>query len=262
MGKVVLPSSPGRPRHRRDHADCRCRRLTPDRGVRRLGRPRRGRSAGHAVIFVVSGPGGVGKGTVVRRLLERDPKLWVSRSWTTRAPRPGEAPGRLQFATREEFEQHDRRRRIPRVGRVPRLPPGQPAARSARGQRRDVRDRRARRPADPRAVPRRGARSSWTRRQPEAQEARLRGRGDSDERVAQRLAKADEEAAVAEELGSIVVVNDELDRAVDEIEALIGPSSRNSGRGSEPDVFLEVAIPPRLTNAGPKPGFAAVSAGC
>ena len=44
-------------------------------------------------LAVVSGPGGVGKGTVVRRLLERHPRLAVCVSMTTRAPREGEVDG-------------------------------------------------------------------------------------------------------------------------------------------------------------------------
>ena len=44
-------------------------------------------------LVVVSGPGGVGKGTVVRALLARHPDLVVSVSATTRAPRPGERDG-------------------------------------------------------------------------------------------------------------------------------------------------------------------------
>ena len=42
---------------------------------------------------MISGPSGVGKGTVVRRLLERDPSLYFSVSAKTRAPRPGEVDG-------------------------------------------------------------------------------------------------------------------------------------------------------------------------
>ncbi|MDR1709205.1 MAG: guanylate kinase [Candidatus Accumulibacter sp.] len=45
-------------------------------------------------LFIVSAPSGAGKTTLVRMLLERDPRIGVSVSYTTRAPRPGEADGR------------------------------------------------------------------------------------------------------------------------------------------------------------------------
>jgi guanylate kinase len=45
------------------------------------------------VIFVITGPSGVGKGTLIRTLLERVPELQLAVSATTRAPRPGEVDG-------------------------------------------------------------------------------------------------------------------------------------------------------------------------
>ena len=46
---------------------------------------------------MLSGPSGVGKSTVVSRLRETDPGIWLSVSVTTRAPRPGEVEGREYF---------------------------------------------------------------------------------------------------------------------------------------------------------------------
>ena len=56
-------------------------------------------------VFVVTGPSGVGKGTLIRGLLERAPGLELSVSATTRPPRPGEESGTdYHFMTAEEFE--------------------------------------------------------------------------------------------------------------------------------------------------------------
>jgi guanylate kinase len=60
-------------------------------------------SEGH--LFIISGPSGAGKGTLVKALLRRVPGLWVSVSATTRPPRPGEKDGvDYYFLTQEEFE--------------------------------------------------------------------------------------------------------------------------------------------------------------
>jgi guanylate kinase len=57
------------------------------------------------VLFVLSGPSGVGKGTVSKRLRSTVPDLWLSVSWTTRAPRPDEVDGvDYVFVTKEQFE--------------------------------------------------------------------------------------------------------------------------------------------------------------
>ena len=56
---------------------------------------------------MITGPSGVGKGTLIRGLLERIPGLQLSVSATTRAPRPGESDGiHYHFMTPEEFDAH------------------------------------------------------------------------------------------------------------------------------------------------------------
>src|SRR4029079_16366730 len=57
-------------------------------------------------VFVITGPSGVGKGALIRELLEAVPDLELSVSATTRAPREGEVDGRhYHFLTPEQFEQ-------------------------------------------------------------------------------------------------------------------------------------------------------------
>jgi guanylate kinase len=62
-----------------------------------------------ARVFVITGPSGVGKGTLIRTLLERIPELELSVSATTRAPRPGEEDGvAYHFLSDAEFERRVR----------------------------------------------------------------------------------------------------------------------------------------------------------
>lgn len=57
-------------------------------------------------VFVITGPSGVGKGTLIKALLQAVPDLELSVSATTRSPREGEADGRdYHFLTSEQFEQ-------------------------------------------------------------------------------------------------------------------------------------------------------------
>ena len=59
----------------------------------------------HGNLFVVSGPSGAGKGTLVNRLREEVSDLWVSISATTRSPRPGEVEGvHYFFKSDDEFD--------------------------------------------------------------------------------------------------------------------------------------------------------------
>ena len=63
-------------------------------------------SGGHGRLFIVSAPSGAGKTTLIERLVEQVPQLRMSRSYTSRLARPGEADGvDYNFVSRERFEQ-------------------------------------------------------------------------------------------------------------------------------------------------------------
>jgi guanylate kinase len=58
-----------------------------------------------AKVFVITGPSGVGKGTLIRSVLDRVPELELAVSATTRPPRPGEQDGvAYHFLTSAEFD--------------------------------------------------------------------------------------------------------------------------------------------------------------
>jgi guanylate kinase len=59
----------------------------------------------HSRLIVLSGPSGVGKGTVAAELRRMRPEIWISVSVTTRLPRPGEVNGReYHFVDDREFD--------------------------------------------------------------------------------------------------------------------------------------------------------------
>lgn len=68
--------------------------------------PAHGGVPGSTRLTVLSGPSGVGKGTVVAELRAMVPEIWISVSCTTRVPRPGERDGReYRFVDRATFDQ-------------------------------------------------------------------------------------------------------------------------------------------------------------
>ncbi len=66
------------------------------------------------VIFI--GPGGVGKGTLARRLVDSDEQLWLSKSWTTRARRASESGDEYHFVDRRDLRRRHLERRLFGVG--------------------------------------------------------------------------------------------------------------------------------------------------
>lgn len=187
------------------------------------------------LVVVVSGPGGVGKGTIVDALVRRDPKLWLSRSWTTRERRPGEAETAYVFVDRDAFEA-----RIAEggflewtefLGNYYGTPTPDPSvidhadvvvleievdgAQQVKAQQPDVQLIFVLPPSR------------------DEQERRLRGRGDAPDRVLERLRKADDEEPVGRRLADHVVVNDDLESTIAEMLDIIN-RSRPGTRGAPP----------------------------
>jgi guanylate kinase len=178
-----------------------------------------------AKVFVITGPSGVGKGTLIRGLLERVPELELSVSATTRSPRPGERDGvDYHFLDPREFE-----RRVAEGGFVEhaeysgnhygtlrselerRLDAGVPLVLEI-----EVQGARQVREALPGAVAVFIAPPSR-----DALRVRLVGRGtDAPEQVDERLRTADREFESQPEFGH-VVVNDRLEDATAELVAIV-----------------------------------------
>ena len=186
-----------------------------------------------ARLFVVSGPSGVGKGTLVALLRERLPRLGLTVSATTREPRPGEKDGvAYYFLAEDEFD-----RRVAageflewawvhghRYGTL------REEVERVTGQGRsvvleiDVQGGRNVRETLPDAV-------LVFIEPPSADELerRLRGRGTEDEAsIERRLAGAREEMACAPRY-DVRIVNDDLERACDELMRVIEKYENNGG---------------------------------
>ncbi|MGB0871687.1 MAG: guanylate kinase [Solirubrobacterales bacterium] len=175
-------------------------------------------------VFVITGPSGVGKGTLIRELRERHPEIGLSISATTRAPREGELDGiHYHFLSDDEFD-----------SRVASGDFVEHAAYSGHqyGTLRSELEKNAVAGGVVLEIELQGARliraampdalqifiappSAETLRE------RLVGRGtDSAEDIERRLKVAEQELAARDEF-THVVVNDQIARAVDELEAIV-----------------------------------------
>lgn len=172
------------------------------------------------MIIVVSGPGGVGKGTIVDALVKRDPLLWLSRSWTTRERRPSESENAYVFTDSGTFEQ-----RISEggflewtefLGNYYGSPLPEPGSDQDVVLEIEVDGAQQVKQIFPDALllfvvpPSR-----------EEQERRLRGRGDPGDKVLARLKKAEVEEPIGRALADHIVVNDDLDDTIEEMLQII-----------------------------------------
>lgn len=190
-------------------------------------------------IMVISGPSGVGKSTVVRRVLERGEKIVPSISVTTRSARRGEVEGESYvFVDRNEFERRRESGEFLEWAEVHDHLYGTPAGfvdRTIDGGSRVLLE-----------IDVQGG-TEVKRKRPDAVlvfllppsreelEERLRGRGTDDEDVVQRrLEKADWETGFRDRY-DYLVVNDDLDRCVDDVLAVLRAESLRRARADLDD---------------------------
>ncbi len=180
-------------------------------------------------LTVITGPSGVGKGSLVKQLLELHPEIWLSISATTRSPRSGEIDGEHYF-----FLSHDHFAELvegdgclewaefagnqygtPRKPVKQQLSLGRPVLLEI-----ELEGARQVRRSFPEAVQIFLAPPSF-----EELERRIRGRAtETEEAIQRRLVRAREELMAQQEFDA-VVINDDLQAAVIELESLMGLSA-------------------------------------
>jgi guanylate kinase len=181
-------------------------------------------------LTVLAGPSGVGKGTVLSRVRELYPHLWVSVSATTRPPRPGEVDGvHYRFVSRPQFQELIRTGQLlewaefagnlygtPREPVLRQLEDGEPALLEI-----DINGARQIRTALPDAQLVFLAPPSW-----DELVRRLTRRGtELPENVADRLTQARIEMAAVDEFDR-VIVNDDVSSAAHRLAELMGVEAR------------------------------------
>ncbi|HEV3187916.1 MAG TPA: guanylate kinase [Acidimicrobiales bacterium] len=172
------------------------------------------------LVVVLIGPGGVGKGTLAKRLVELDSRLWLSRSWTTREKRPSERGDEYYFVDRVTFERAVVDHTFLEWAEFHGHLYGTPLPTAADDT--DV----------ILEIEVQGAQQVLNHHHDavvflilppsmERLEERLRVRGDDDDHVADRLQSAPDELEKGQHLASYVVVNDDVERASGEILSIL-----------------------------------------
>ena len=176
-------------------------------------------------LIVLTGPSGVGKGTLMNEILNRYPELHYSVSATTRSPRPGEINGKnYNFISRSQFEQLVTQGEFlewaefagncygtPREAVFNQIQAGKLVLLEI-----ELAGARQIRNTFPSAL------SIFILPPSFAElEKRIRGRGqDSEEAISRRLQRAEEEIAAANEF-DLKIINDDFEKALNEIEKAI-----------------------------------------
>jgi guanylate kinase len=181
-----------------------------------------------AKVFVITGPSGVGKGTLIKRLLERVPGLELSVSATTRQPREGEEHSRdYHFLSEAEFEDRVAAKDFLEFATYSGNHYG--TLRSEVDQRLDaghsvVLEIEVQGATQVRAAKPDSVQIFIAPPDPAVLRERLRGRGtDSAEAIDRRLKTAEQELAQQDDFNHRIV-NDDLDRAADELESIVRTS--------------------------------------
>jgi guanylate kinase len=165
---------------------------------------------------------------VAARLVERDPSLWLSRSWTTRSRRPAEAADAYTFVDRKTFEERraaggflESAEFLGNLYGTPILDPPPSKDVVLEIDLKGAEQIKARHPdalvillLPPSA---------------EEQAERLRERGDDEEAAARRIAKGAEEERIGRALASYVVVNDDVERAVAQVAGILDAHRKSRG---------------------------------
>jgi guanylate kinase len=184
---------------------------------------------------VLIGPGGAGKGTLAAELVAEDPTLWLSRSWTTRPPRPGEHErNSYEFVDRTTFTEAVERGEFFEWAEFLGNLMGTPIPRPPEGA--DVLLE----------IDVQGAEQVLAKRPDatvilllppsvEAQAARLAARGDDEEHIARRVEKGRQEVERGRQVATYTVVNDDLRQARGELAAIVDRTRTAALRAATPE---------------------------
>ncbi len=172
------------------------------------------------LLVVIIGPGGVGKGSVVKDLVARDSRLWLSKSWTTRTKRPSESGDEYVFVTPEAFREAIAADAFLEwaefQGHLYGTP--RPSLEATHDLLLEIEIQGAQhvRQKNPEAVI-----ILLTAPSKSVLEERLRSRGDDEEHVQRRLTSSEYELDIGRQLADFVVVNEEVSTTVAEISSIL-----------------------------------------